>query len=128
MLASTSLTDKMLENLYESLLAGIYLDGGLKEAKKFVMATLDFKSLNKQSNALRSNDYKSALYEYCAKRKFTRPEFVFVGKSGSDHNPTHTVNVLVDGKVLADGQGKTKKEAEQNASQKAIKILKNGKK
>ncbi len=134
-LASESLmnniTDSVSENLYEALVAGIYLDGGLENAKAFIYKTLiDVVVKNAKQNYKKVvlQNYKNTLKEYCEKKKLGSLEYVLIKKSGNDHNPIFEMAVKLGGKQLAKGRGKSKKIAEQEASCKALEILNKNKK
>ncbi len=123
---SSILTDKVCENLFESIVGGIYLDGGYDEAKKFVYKTLipEFEKIIKNK---KDGDYKTQLNELVSKRKLGVLRYVTVDKKGSDHNPNFIMAVLINGNEIAQGEGGSKKSAEQLAAKKTLQILKSGK-
>ena len=115
-------TDKLKENLFEAVVAGIYLDGGLEEARKFIMKNLVL--IVKDASMLSQNDFKSQINEYCAKQKLGTVKYKLKSKKGSDHDPVFEVLATLNDEVLSSGSGKSKKIAEQKAAETALKKLK----
>lgn len=121
------------ENLFEALVAGIYLDGGEEEAKNFIKRTLlsKFKpdKMSGPEGGVRTvpnekpENYKGKLQEYVQKNKIGEALYKETGKTGPAHNPVFTVAVFVGGKCLGKGTGKKKTEAEQNAASVALSKL-----
>lgn len=119
--------EKLYSSLYEAVVAGIYMDGGMEAAKKFIFRTLlqkkdrktESKSVNKR-NRVAEKDNKSAFQEYVQKYKLGTIRYVELEKSGSDHNPVFTVEVRLDNQARAVGVGKSKKQAEADAAGKAL--------
>ena len=112
----------MRENLFESIIGGIYLDGGLEEARKFIVKNLIDVFYKKGLKAVK--DAKSTLNEYSSKKRLGDVKYSLVSKKGKDNLPTFTVKVLINNKVVAEGEGSSKKNAEQMAAEKALKKLK----
>jgi ribonuclease-3 len=115
----------LLADGYEALIAAIYLDGGVDHATAFIgrqFADL-INEAREPSGVLR--DFKSALQEKVQSDGESLPEYVVVGEAGPDHHKTFHVEVRVGGKPLADAVGRSKKEAEQEAAQLALKRLEN---
>ena len=111
------------ENLYEALVAGIYIDGGGEEARKFIRRTLiayfkpGKKNLEETPAAEKKiTNFKGVLQEYVQKQKLGDIIYKETGKSGPQHDPLFSVSVYVNGKKLGSGQGKKKAEAEQAAA------------
>ena len=111
------------ENLYEALVAGIYIDGGEDEAKKFIKRTLisyfkpgrvNYEETSAAEKKL--TNFKGMLQEYVQKQKLGEIIYKETGKTGPQHNPVFSVSVYVNGKKLGSGQGKKKTEAEQAAA------------
>jgi ribonuclease-3 len=68
-------------------------------------------------------DYKSTLQERLQARGQPLPSYRVVAETGPDHDKAFAVDVVADGRVLASGQGKTKKDAEQEAARVALERL-----
>ena len=123
--------EKLYSSLYEAVVAGIYLDGGMEAAKKFIYRTLlQKKSGNKEVKPsvkkapVAEKDSKSAFQEYVQKYKLGAIRYVQLEKSGSDHDPVFTVEVRLDNQPCAVGVGKSKKQAEADAAGKALSQIK----
>lgn len=122
--------EKTYSSLFEAIVAGIYIDGGMEKARRFVKNSIiaDYENKKKQKKTIKIGDAKSALQEYVQKRKIGSISYQLLSKSGPDHNPTFTVAVLINNSELATGVGGTKKLAETNAADFGLKKLKNRKK
>ncbi len=123
---SLKITDSMRENLFEAIIGGIYLDGGLEEAKKFIVKNLI--NVFYKKNFFSDKDAKSKLNEFTSKKRLGTVKYVLVKKAGKDNLPTFTVNLLLNDKIVAEGIGNSKKNAEQMAAEKALLMLKKGNK
>ncbi len=109
-------------DLVEALIAAVYVDGGIENAVKTVHKLMDY-TIDRGCKNLLPFDYKSRLQEQCQKNGGAMPEYRIIGEEGPDHDKTFTAAVFVEGKELATGKGKTKKEAEALAASGALKIL-----
>lgn len=124
---SANLDEKLFSSVYEALVAGIYLDGGLTAAKKFVKDTIikDFDFKERAARREMSCESKTQFQEYVQKRKLGSVSYDVLAKTGPDHKPEFRVVALLNGAPLAEGKGTTKRLAEADAAQKALKKLKN---
>ena len=104
----------------EAVIAAIYLDKGLEEAREFVLSFIPFQIQKVLKNKVSYKDYKTKLQEYYQKRKGRVPEYTLVSQSGPDHDQVFSVTVKVDGKTYGPANGKSKKHAEQNAAREAL--------
>lgn len=113
----------ILAGAFEALVAAIYIDGGLNEAKKFVIKHL--KSLFKKIDVHKFfiNNYKSALQEYFQKESLPAPVYKTITTEGPDHKKIFHVEVFSENRPLAKAKGASKKAAEKKAAQKALKNL-----
>ncbi len=68
-------------------------------------------------------NYKSRLQEYFQAKSPKLPDYILMKEEGPDHQRIFTVNVYMNDKLLGQGIGKTKKEAEQSAAKKALQKL-----
>ena len=103
---------------FEALLAAIYLDGGMEEAKRFVLPFIS-EGLRKQES--RREDAKSALQEIVQRKKGSRIEYILAGEHGPDHAKRFEVELYINGVMMGRGEASSKKEAEQHAAAEAIK-------
>jgi len=113
-----------LANLFEAVLGAVYLDGGYKAAKKFTYKFL----LSRQEELLEIKsffNYKSALLEYTQGKGWGAPRYRVVKESGPDHAKQFIVEVYLGKRFLAEGSGKSKKKAEQEAARNALQKVEN---
>ena len=113
-LPTSHLSEKTRANFIESILAAIYLDGGMDVAVRFIQK---FICCANQAFA----DYVSKLYEHCAINKLTLD--VKETSVGTVKKPRFAVAIAVDGVTLAECTGDSIKHAKQAACQKALKAL-----
>ncbi len=112
----------ILADAMEALIAAIYLDGGLDESRKFILKFFD----NTIKDALKGKiflDYKSALQEHIQSTTQQKIEYRIVDQKGPDHAKIFYANVLLDERLVGEGEGRNKKEAEQAAARQAIEKL-----
>jgi ribonuclease-3 len=110
-----------LENVYEALTAALYLEGGIGLARHWVLGTLG--QLLTEETAETPDNPKSALQEH-TQAHGEAPLYRVVSHEGPPHARTFTVVVEVGGKVLGEGSGHSKKEAEAAAAHAALGKLK----
>jgi len=106
----------ILSDAYEALIAAIYLEEGLEEARDFIHRTL----IDRRKHIPREKNYKSLLQEAAAREKGRNPAYRVAYEEGPDHEKTFTVEALVDGEIVGTGHGKSKKIAEQSAAKDAL--------
>lgn len=109
---------------FEALLGAIFLDGGIEEAKRFVLPFL-IEEIKRVENS--TDDYKSALQELIQKNKGSKIEYVLTGESGPDHDKQFTTQLYVNGQLLGTGTAGSKKASEQAAAKQALEKYKNEK-
>ncbi len=106
----------------EAVIAAIFLDSGIEEARAFVRRFLleDFEAGETHPD----RDCKSELQELIQRKSGQVLEYRPAGESGPDHMKVFTVEVWLNGKLLAAGEGHSKKDAEQHAAAAALELLK----
>lgn len=111
--------DSLLANLFEAMVAAVYLDGGIDAARTMLEKAFaaDIESINERD--LLFHDYKTALQELAQGRGFALPEYQVVDEVGPDHDKVFVVEVKV-GSLVARGEGSSKKEAQQQAAKHAL--------
>ncbi len=109
----------ILADAFEALIAAIYLDGGIEEAKKFVLKYVD-KAVEEHRGF---KDYKTVLQEVIQKNPGEVIEYVLVKESGPDHNKRFEVEVHLNSNVIGKGVGTSKKKAEQLAAKEALELM-----
>lgn len=115
--ANGELSHKIAANLFEAILCAIYLDGNLDSAREFVLRVMGA-SLQNAASTLKK-DSKTLLQEYCQKNKLSI-EYRSVGREGPDNKPIFRNALYIDGKLVSDGEGASKKAAEQDAAHKIV--------
>ena len=106
----------------EALIAAIYFDSGLEEAEKFIVDNLK-DEIEVASKNVGMKDHKTVLQEKLQIHGNVDIKYEIINETGPDHDKTFTAQVKLNGKVLATGTGKTKKQAEMDAADKALKII-----
>lgn len=109
----------ILADSVEAVIAAIYIDGGLEPAKKFIIDNLKEEIENATKN-VGKKDYKTVLQEELQKNGDVHIEYKILKETGPDHDKTFETQVSLNGKVLAQGKGKSKKEAEMQAAKIAL--------
>lgn len=109
----------ILADSIEAVIAAIYFDSGLESAEKFIVENLkDY--IEVASKHVGMKDHKTVLQEKLQVHGDVKIKYDIIKESGPDHDKTFTARVSLNGKVLADGNGRTKKEAEMEAAKKAL--------
>lgn len=109
----------VLSDAFEAVIAAIYLDGGIDEAKEFVLRFVVPYVEAKPT----FKDYKTALQEVVQQNHGEALEYVLVSESGPDHNKRFEIEVHLNSNVLGRGVGGSKKKAEQNAAKEALELM-----
>ncbi len=114
--------DSLLANLFEAVIAAIYLDGGIDPARQLIERTFadDIRAIDQED--LLFHDYKTALQEVAQGRGLQLPEYSVVDEVGPDHDKTFVVEVKLGG-LTARGEGSSKKEAQQQAAKRALQSI-----
>jgi ribonuclease-3 len=122
-LSGGRLKPALLADLFEAVLAAVYLDGGIEPSCAFVLRHLgpDLDEVRGQKEAV--DDYKTKLQEELQARLQRTPRYRIVSTSGPAHALEFEVEVLMDDQVLARGSGKNRKQAEQVAARAAFQTL-----
>ena len=115
-LAQDKIALKQAANLYEALIGAIYLDGGLKSAKKVILNTI----WAHKEHAWESVNFKGKLIELCHTKQMDNPKFLVSNVSGPEHKKLFEVKVKIGNDLYPSGIGSSKKTAEQQAAQLAI--------
>ena len=106
-----------LENVFEAIVAALFLDAGIDVARRFVLETLG--PLIDADNAAGPESPKSTLQELLQTRRIT-PSYETVDVEGPPHARVFTSQVLAGGVVVGTGKGTSKKQAEAQAAQDAL--------
>lgn len=114
------LTTAVLSDVCEAVIAALFLDGGLDAAKQFVIRYWTPLMENVKAPPV---DSKTKLQEWTMARKLPLPVYTQISREGPDHNPVFVMRVSVQGCDPVQAEGKTKKEASQNAAAELLKRL-----
>ena len=117
-----NLKPAILADSIEATIAAIYFDGGLEEAEKFIINNLK-EAIEISTRHVGMKDFKTVLQEKLQENGEVSIKYTVIRETGPDHDKVFTVKVEVNGKELATGEGKTKKHAEMNAAEVALKKL-----
>jgi ribonuclease-3 len=113
-------SDKITGDCLEAIVGAIYLDGGLKSAEKFIDYFWG-------EYLLRSNitliDSKTKLQEFSLKKFKVLPKYIFSKKTGPQHSPMFKTEVQIPNSKKVIGTGSSKKNAQQDAADKLLKLL-----
>ena len=111
----------IIADAFEAVIAAIYIDGGLDEASKFLLPFVieNVDKLKKKTN----EDYKSLLQRFVQQSHEEILEYEMVEESGPPHNRLYTFNVKLNNNIVGVGEGRSKRQAEQNAAFEALKLF-----
>ena len=112
--------DKIVGDCLEAIVGAIFLDGGLKPAQKFI---LNFWESFLDKSIITLIDSKTQLQEYSLKKFKQLPKYIFHKNTGPQHNPLFKTEVQIPNSKKISGTGSSKKNAQQNAAAKLLKIL-----
>ena len=111
----------ILADMVEAIIAAMYLDSGLDEARRFILDRVLKDAEIGETH--RSADYKTELQELVQQQPGQLISYELIGESGPDHDKRFSFCVSISGKPAGEGTGRTKKEAEQNAARCALEAL-----
>ena len=109
----------ILEDVFEAIVAAIYLDGGIENSKRFIISNLK-DEIEYASKHVGLKDYKTVLQEKLQENGEVKIEYVTISEKGPDHDKEFEAEVRCNDVPLARGVGKSKKSAEMQAAKKAL--------
>ena len=112
--------DKISSDCLEAIVGAIYLDGGFKSVEKFILTFWEEYLLKSTITMI---DSKTKLQEFSLKKFKELPKYVFFKKTGPQHRPLFKTEVQIPNSKKIVGIGSSKKNAQQNAAAKLLKIL-----
>ncbi len=119
--SKSKVENKILADSIEALIGAIYYDKGFDIAEKFILNNWkNFINLSKEITI----DSKTELQEYSLKKFKSLPIYKLVSSSGPRHKPKFIISVKLKDTKMYDGQGESKKKAEQNAARKLLDNIK----
>jgi len=118
------LPPSILANAVEAIIAALYLDGGIKIARRFILQNFATEVL-KMADSLSCDNHKSLLQDMVQRDFGVHPEYIVLDEKGPDHSKCFKIAVRVSGRYFPAAWGNTKKIAEQHAAENAINTLQN---
>lgn len=112
----------IIADALEALIGAIYLDGGIDAARTFIVKKV-LRDYNRILHEEQLQNFKSILLEYSQSKNLGAPFYIIRSEEGPDHNKLFTVEVKIQNKTVGVGIGNSKKRAEQNAAQDAVKKM-----
>lgn len=112
----------ILSDAFEAIICAVFLDSDFETTKKWLLNLLP-ENLISGNVTENYGDYKGMLQEKLQKNGDCKITYETVSESGPDHNKRFECAVFVNGKKIATGEGRGKKNAEQEAAKKALQIL-----
>lgn len=110
----------ILADAFEALLAALYLDSDMERAREFVLEFV--KGALKEAKPS-FKDYKTMLQEIIQQNREETVRYHLVGEHGPDHDKRFIVEVHLNSNVIGHGEGRSKKEAEQQAAKEALELM-----
>jgi len=116
--------NSILADTFEAVVAAVFLDGGFDAASRIIDIHLG-PLIGEIHTLSSSQDFKSQLQELVQVNQQQMPDYSVIAENGPDHDKTFCVRLLVRD-LIAEGRGKSKKQAEQDAAKNALDILRKG--
>jgi ribonuclease-3 len=113
----------ILADVFEAVIGAIYLESGLESARWFILEQLNQYIAQVSTGDVNPYDFKSKLQEVAQAIWRKTPIYRIVREAGVPHDKKFTVQVVFDDEVMAEGAGRSKKEAEQAAAQVALEMI-----
>ncbi len=103
-------------NAFEALMGAIYLDYGYKKCKRFVQKRIFSRLVNLDRVATNEQNYKSRIIELCQKKRLSYEFELVEDRLETPNRHLFTTRLVVDGKVIAEATGRSKKSSQQQAA------------
>lgn len=117
--------DAMYADMFEAILGAIYLDSGLEMTEKICIRMLEETIEQAITNENLNDDYKTRLQEKIQKEKNKTITYKLIREEGPAHNRVFYVEVYINENKMGEGNGKSKKEAQQKAAKEALQNIQN---
>jgi ribonuclease III len=115
----TAVPASLLADVYESLVAAIYLDGGLEAARTFILRHLG-PEIEQVAEEAHGGNFKSQLQQVAQREFNATPQYVLLDEKGPDHSKCFKIAAVIGRHTYAGAWGRNKKEAEQRAAMNAL--------
>ena len=109
----------IVADVYEALVAAIYLDGGLEPAKKFILEYMG-PEIEEVAESASGGNYKSVLQQVAQREFNATPQYLVLDEKGPDHSKCFKIAAVIGRHTYPGAWGRTKKEAEQRAAMNAL--------
>jgi ribonuclease III len=109
----------MLGDVYESVVGGIYLDGGIEAARTFVLRHLG-PEIEQVAEGAHGGNFKSLLQQVAQREFNATPQYIVLDEKGPDHSKCFKIAAQIGRQTYAGAWGRNKKEAEQRAAMNAL--------
>jgi len=119
MAGHASMPSNLLADVYESLVAAIYLDGGLEAARAFILRHLG-PEIEEVAEAAHAGNFKSVLQQVAQREFNATPQYLLLDENGPDHSKCFKIAAQIGRYTYAGAWGRNKKEAEQRAAMNAL--------
>lgn len=113
----------ILADVMEATIGAVYLESGLEVARWFVLEQMHEAILRVRGGDVAPDDFKSKLQEVAQSIWRKSPRYEVAGESGYAHERRFRVKVVFDGETIGEGEGRSKKEAEQSAAKDALEVI-----
>lgn len=118
----TALPSSVAAAVIESVIAAIYLDGGMEPARRFILKHF-VHAIEESAESTHQHNFKSVLQQYAQRHMPTSPAYVLLDEKGPDHAKCFEVCAEISGKRYPGAWARSKKEAEQQAALLALRAL-----
>ena len=115
----TAVPASLLADVYESLVAAIYLDGGLEAARTFILRHLG-PEIEEVAEGAHGGNFKSLLQQVAQREFNATPQYILLDEKGPDHSKCFKIAAMIGRHTYAGAWGRNKKEAEQRAAMNAL--------
>ncbi len=112
-------SDSIMSDVVEAIIGALYLDGSLAAASEWIHREIISRKPD-YADDLKNFNFKGQLAERCQRLHLGNPEFEITNTEGPDHDRWYTVQVVISGRVAGFGEGHSKKEASQKASEDSL--------
>lgn len=109
----------VVSDAFEALIAALYLDGGIEQARAFILPFVTASLTDKNAE----EDYKTHLQEIIQQNPEERVRYVVTSETGPDHDKHFVVEVHLNSNCIGSGEGHSKKQAEQAAAKEALALM-----
>jgi len=117
-----ALSDSVLANLFEAVVGALYIDEGFERAREFVLDQL-LGEIDSAVDRGPGGNFKAALQQLAMNRFGELPRYRVISEVGPDHAKVFEVEAVVAGRAFPAARGRTKKDAEQGAAERALEAL-----